>query len=116
MAQPKLGSLNTSAAGSGEGITLQWPSMADTSGYMIQIAADKEFKNLIVEDDKLSEPSYTVSFQIVNGKYYVRIRSITKDGQISPWTPAQTMTIDSESSWLPHGMAVLGFIVLILIF
>jgi hypothetical protein len=116
MAQPKLGSLNTSSKGSDDGITLRWPAMADTSGYMIQIATDKACTDLVAEDDKLTDPSYTINFQLVNGKYYVRIRSITKDGLKSPWTPPQTMTVESESSWLPHGMAVLGFIALILIF
>ncbi len=116
MAQPKLGSLNTSSKGSDDGITLRWPAMADTAGYMIQIATDKACTDLIAEDDKLTDPSYTINFQLVNGKYYVRIRSITKDGLKSPWTPPQTMTVEAESSWLPHGMALLGFAALILIF
>lgn len=116
MARPKLGNLNTSAQGKEGGITLQWPAMADTAGYALQIANDKEFTDLIVSENNLTEPSYTINFLIVSGEYYVRIRSITKDGQKSPWTPPQTMTIDSDSSWMPHAFAALGFIVLILIF
>lgn len=116
MAQPKLGSLNTSSKGSDSTITLRWPAMADTAGYMIQIATDKACTDLIAENNKLTDPSYTINFQLVNGKYYVRIRSITKDGLKSPWTPPQTLTVESESSWLPHGMALLGFAALILIF
>jgi len=116
MAQPKLGGLNTSPQGEEGGITLRWPAMADTSGYMIQIATDKTFNDLIAEDDNLKEPSYTINFQMVNGKYFVRIRSITKDGLKSPWTPPQSMTVDADSSWTPHALAVLGFIALALIF
>ena len=116
MARPKLGSLNTSPTGSEGGITLRWPAMADTAGYMIQIANDRNFTDLIAEDDNLKKPSYPIDFQIVNGKYYVRIRSITKDGLKSPWTAPQAMTVEAESSWLPHAAAVLGFIALVLIF
>ena len=115
MAQPKLGSLNTSSQGEDEGITLRWPAMADTAGYMIQIATDKACTDLITEDDNLKKPSYTINFQLVNGKYFVRIRSITKDGLKSPWTPPQVMTVEAKSSWLPHGIAVLGFIALAII-
>lgn len=115
MAQPKLGSLNTSPQGGDKGITLRWPAMADTAGYMIQIATDKACTDLIAEDDNLKKPSYTINFQLVNGKYFVRIRSITKDGLKSPWTPPQVMTVEAESSWLPHGIAVLGFIALAII-
>ena len=116
MTQPKLDSLNTSSQGSDDSITLRWPAMADTAGYMIQIANDRNFTDIIAEDDNLKKPSYTINFQIVNGKYYVRMRSITKDGLKSPWTPPQAMTVESESSWLPHAAAALGFLALILIF
>ncbi len=115
MAQPKLGSLNTSPQGDDGKITLRWPAMANTAGYMIQIATDKTFNDLIAEDDDLKKPSYPINFEMVNGKYFVRIRSITQDGLKSPWTPPQIMTVDAESSWLPHGMAVLGFIALAII-
>ncbi len=114
IAQPKLGSLNTSSQGGDEGITLRWPAMANTAGYMIQIATDKKFTDLIVEAD-VKKPAYTINFQLVNGKYFIRIRSITKDGLKSPWTPPQVMTVDAESSWVPHGIAVLGFIALAII-
>ncbi len=115
MARPKLGSLNTSPQGKDGKITLRWPAMANAAGYMIQIATDKSFNDLIAEDDNLKAPSYPINFQLVNGKYFVRIRSITKDGLTSPWTPPQAMTVEAESSWLPHGIAVLGFIALAII-
>ena len=115
MARPKLAGLDIAPGGQDGKTTLRWPAMADMAGYMIQIATDKEFNDLIVEDDNLKNPSYTIDSQLVNGKYYVRIRSITKDGLQSPWTPPQVMTIDVESSWLPHATAVLAFIALAII-
>ena len=115
MARPKLGSLNTAPQGKNGKITLRWPAMANAAGYMIQIATDKSFNDLIAEDDDLKTPSYPINFEMVNGKYFVRIRSKTKDGLKSPWTPPQAMTVEAESSWLPHGIAVLGFIALAII-
>ena len=115
MAGPKLGALNPPPRRQDGKITLRWPAMDNAAGYMIQIAADKSFTDLIAEENNLKNPSYTINFQLVNGTYFIRIRSITKEGLKSPWTPPQAMTVESESSWLPHAAAVLGFIALILI-
>ena len=114
IAPPKLDGLNISSQGEDEKITFHWPPMADAAGYALQLATDKKFTDLIAEAD-VEEPAYTINFQIVNGTYFIRIRSITKDGHKSPWTPPQAMTVDAESSWLPHGIAVLGFIALAII-
>ena len=113
--QPKLGSLSGTVDGGEAGITLRWPAIANVQSYGIQIATDKEFTDIIAEEENLDKPSYTINFLIVSGTYYVRVRSTTKDGLVSPWSPPQKMTIESESSWLPHLLGVLGFAALVLI-
>ncbi|NOQ45137.1 MAG: hypothetical protein GQ559_00420 [Desulfobulbaceae bacterium] len=112
--QPKLDSMDPTVQGE-DGIRLQWPAMADMSGYMLQVANDKKFTDLIVSEEKLTEPSYTITDLLPCGDYYVRMCAIMDDGRTSPWTQAQTMTIDAE----PLGMKLvyigLGFIGLILL-
>jgi len=115
MEQPRLGALSGSTAGGKDGITLRWPPMANMKSYGIQIAADKNFTNIIAEQDGLSEPAYTINFLIVAGTYYVRIRSTTEDGLVSPWSPPQEMVVESDNSWLPHILGILGFAALALI-
>jgi len=115
MEKPKLGDLSNSA-NSGDGtITLRWPPMANVKSYGIQIAADKEFTDIIAEQEGLSEPAYSINFLLVNGTYYVRIHALTEDGITTPWTPPQEMVVESDSSWLPHIIGILGFAALALI-
>ena len=115
MEQPKLGSLSGSVSEGKDGITLRWPPMANVKSYGIQIATDKNFTDIIAEQKGLQDPSYTINFQIVNGTYYVRINATTEDGLVSPWTPPQEMVVESDSSWLPHVIGILGFAALALI-
>ena len=115
MEQPKLGSLSTSTSGGDDGITLRWPPMANMKSYGIQIATDRDFTDIIAEQEGLAEPSYTIDFLIVSGTYYVRIHSITEDGLVSPWTAPQEMVVESDSSWLPHILSVIGFAAMVLI-
>jgi hypothetical protein len=115
MEQPKLGSLSPSTNGGDNNITLRWPPMANMKSYGIQIATDRNFTDIIAEQEGLTEPSYTINFLIVAGTYYVRIRSVTDDGLISPWTAPQEMVVESDSSWLPHILSVLGVAALVLI-
>ena len=115
MEQPKLGNLTASTSGGEDGITLRWPPMANMKSYGIQIATDRDFTDIIAEQEGLTEPSYTINFLIVAGTYYVRIHSTTEDGLVSPWTAPQEMVVESDSSWLPHVLGVLGFAALVLI-
>ena len=112
--QPKLGDLGSLAKGE-DGITLQWPAVPKMSGYMIQVASDKKFTHIVASDENLTEPSYIIKNNLAPGDHYIRIRSIMEDGQQSPWTPTQILTVDSASPGIMHYVLGIGLIALILL-
>jgi len=112
--QPELGDMGSLEQGE-DGIVLRWPPIAKMSGYAIQMATDKEFNHLLVNDDGLTEPTYTIRENLAPGDHYIRIAAIMENGQRSPWTPTQTLTVDSVSPGIFHYLIGIGFIALILL-
>ena len=112
--QPKLGDMG-SLEQSDDGIVLRWAPIAKMSGYAIQMATDKKFTHLLVNDDSLTEPTYTIHEDLAPGNHYIRIAAIMENGQRSPWTPTQTLTVDSVSPGILHYLLGLGFVALILL-
>ncbi len=112
--QPELKSI-TPVDPNTKDITLRWPAMSDVASYTIQIAHDKEFEDLIESKEQLTKPSYTINNDLTSGDYYVRIRSVMENGQQSPWTPSQTLTVESEPLELQHLLIALGCVALILL-
>lgn len=112
--QPKLGEMG-SLEQNDDGIVLRWAPIAKMSGYAIQVATDKEFTDLLVNDDSLTEPTYTIQEDLAPGNHYIRIAAIMENGQRSPWTPTQTLTVDSVSPGILHFLIGLGFVALILL-
>ncbi len=96
-------------------IKLQWPAMTDVAGYTLEIAYDKKFDNLMVSKEKLTEPSYTISNDLASGDYYVRICAVMNNGQQSPWTAPQTLTIEPKPLNLKPILIILGCVALILL-
>jgi len=114
MEQPKMGEMAPVAADDGS-IHLRWAQFPDTERYMLQIATDKKFTNLIVNEKQLKDPSYTITDHLDAGNYSIRIRTILNDGQKSPWSQPQTMTIDPEPLGIEHFFITLCFIALIIL-
>ena len=112
--QPKLGGTDSLTKGE-DGITLQWSPIPNMAGYMIQVASDKKFTRLVISDEKLTDPSFTIREDLVPGGYYIRICAIMKNGQKSPWTPTQTLTIDPPPPGVMHYLLALGLVVLTLL-
>jgi hypothetical protein len=112
--QPKLGSMDSLSQGE-DGMTLQWSAIENMSGYMIQVAADKKFSDLVAFNENLRDPSYTITNDLPPGDYYIRICAVMSNGQKSPWTQTQTLTIDPAPLGIKHFFIGLGFIALILI-
>ncbi|MGE4561268.1 MAG: FecR domain-containing protein, partial [Desulfobulbus sp.] len=95
--------------------TLQWPAMVDGWNYDLQVAADKDFTNLVVDQRNLAATSFTLEEKLVAGKYWVRMRGVENGQPASPWTPSQTMTISPKPmGWeeLFFGVVTLGIILL----
>ena len=95
--------------------TLQWPAMAEGWAYDLQVASEKEFETLTVDQTTLPATSFTLEEQLPAGTYYVRIRGVENGQPASPWTPPQTMTIKPKPlGWeeLLIGVFCLGIILL----
>lgn len=112
--QPTLGGTDSLIKGE-DGITLQWRAIPNMAGYMIQVAKDTTFSNLILTEGHLTEPSFTIRENLAPGSYYIRICSTTENGHKSPWSPPQTLTIDSTSPGVMHYIIALGLAALILL-
>lgn len=112
--QPKLGDMGLLKPGK-DGIVLQWPAIAKMSGYVIQVATDKKFNQILASDDTLTDPSYTIVENLAPGDHYIRICAIMENGQRSPWTQTQTLTVDPVSPGILHYLIGLGFVALILL-
>ena len=95
--------------------TLQWPAMAEGWSYDLQLATDKDFTNLAIDQKNLAATSYTLEERLSSGTYWVRIRGLENGAPVSPWTPSQTMTIKPKPmGWeeLFFGVVTLGIILL----
>ncbi|MCW8891664.1 MAG: LysM motif protein, partial [Sedimenticola sp.] len=80
------------------GITTSWrPGIAGQT-YQIQLAADDEFKDLLI-DEALQEPQRTL--EPVTGQVrYFRVRYIEPDGFEGPWGATQRIDPTPDDSWI----------------
>lgn len=109
---PSLGELEPST---GNRVSLHWNTMGEGITYDLQVGGDKEFRDLVVDQPDLREPLFTLSNSLSPGNYYVRIRGVLGDGQVSPWTPYQMLKIEpGPFAWIEVGL-ILAFLGIILI-
>lgn len=78
-----------------DGVNLRWASMGKGIVYDLQVGKDKDFTELLVSAEGLEEPEFSYTTYIDPDTYYVRVRGVLNDGQVSPWTPPQKLKIDS---------------------
>ncbi|MCX7908076.1 MAG: T9SS type A sorting domain-containing protein [Ignavibacteria bacterium] len=60
-------------------IVFQWENFEKASYHHIQIAKDKNFKQIVFEDSTLTKPSLKISSLEPNAKYYWRVRYIANN-------------------------------------
>ncbi|WP_457575586.1 FecR domain-containing protein [Desulfomarina sp.] len=80
----------------GKNVILRWKSMGEGIVYDFQVAEDRQFHKLVVEKSGLEDPVFQFTDYLEPASYYVRVRGVLSDGQISPWTPYQVLTIEQE--------------------
>ena len=109
---PSLGELEPSV---GDQVSLHWSTMGEGITYDLQVGRDKDFRDLVIDQPDLREPLFTFSKSLKPGNYYVRIRGVLGDGQISPWTPYQLLKIESGSfAWIEAGLIAVFLAVILL--
>ncbi|RUM40919.1 MAG: hypothetical protein DSY80_09570, partial [Desulfocapsa sp.] len=112
--QPKLGDMGSLKKGE-DGIVLKWPAITNVTAYAIQVATDKQFTHLVASDDSLTEPTFTIREDLAPGDHYIRICGIMENGQKSPWTQPQTLTVDSVTPGILHFLVLIGFAALFIL-
>ncbi|MGI6655779.1 MAG: FecR domain-containing protein [Desulfobulbus sp.] len=90
---------------------LQWPAVAPGCVYDLQVARDKEFTRLVIDQKRLPSSTYVMQRELGPGKYFIRIRATGKEIQTTAWSRPQSMTIE-PSIWKPLalGASVIGIL------
>ncbi len=109
---PSLGDLEGSVEG---GVHLNWVSMGTGILYDIQVSKNRNFTKLARQAEGLVDPEYSFENSIEPGTYFVRIRGVLPDGQVSPWTAAQILKIPGPSFGIWDAVVIIGFLGLILL-
>ncbi|BHH82714.1 hypothetical protein LA52FAK_10030 [Desulforhopalus sp. 52FAK] len=84
-----------------DGVNLHWATMGDDIVYDLELSKNKDFTQLVVSAQALVAPEFSYTKYLDPANYYVRVRGVLSDGQVSPWTPAQKLVIEpAPFSWL----------------
>lgn len=114
LAAPQFTSV-TSLDSNKDATKLEWLVVPDATSYSLQIAQDREFNNIVISEEQLSKPSYSIDEFLTSGKYYVRINADINNGQRSPWSSPKSLTIAPEPLGPKHIVIVLGCLALMLL-
>ncbi|MCP3892679.1 MAG: hypothetical protein GY702_27960 [Desulfobulbaceae bacterium] len=109
---PSLGDFEGSVE---DGVHLNWDSMGTGILYDIQVSKNRNFTNLARQAEGLVHPEYSFENSIEAGTYFVRIRGVLPDGQVSPWTAGQILKIPSPSFGIWDAAVIICFLGLILL-
>jgi hypothetical protein len=111
--QPKLGEAPPEIQDDGS-IILRWPPVEGAVSYKLQVARDKKFNRIIINEKALDKPEYLLR-DLDPGNYSIRVRTVMEGDLVSPWTPPQTMIVETKPFTLLDAGAVLFFLALIVL-
>ncbi len=87
-----------------------WEKTGEGQRYQVQIARDKNFKHIIV-DEMSEEPQFAFDPHSGNNRY-MRVKTIESDGYESPWGSTQVIEGLPDNS---HWALILGIIAILII-
>ena len=79
-------------------ITLRWRAGEPGDRYQLQVARDKEFKE-VVADLTVDEPKAELG-RLDAGSYYVHVRTIEASGEEGPFGTPQEFSVSTDKYWL----------------
>ncbi len=82
-----------------DALNVRWTRVDNAQSYHLQIAADSDFKELIV-DEKVGEPSFALP-KPRPGRYYMRVATVESDGYQGPYGAVQAAEVPSTGWWKP---------------
>lgn len=80
---PDLTSPSNGSTGNSVITALQWSTVANNSGYHLQLSTDSNFVSTIINDSGIASPSYNINSGVLssNTKYYWRVRARHNSGE-----------------------------------
>jgi hypothetical protein len=90
-------------------IVLRWNGVAE-QGYRFQLASDMAFENVKI-NTVVSEPQVRIPYP-ASGIYYLRIRTVDKDGSSGAYSPTQRIEIPPKTYW---PFAILAIVAAVLV-
>ena len=73
-------------------VAFTWQKEQNASGYHLQIAADSEFRRLVVDAAAIRETGYTTG-SLPFGAYHCRLRATAEDGFAGEWSAPQRFSL-----------------------
>lgn len=78
----------------GKDLVFNWKKANDDSAkYHFQVAKDDKFRELVINDDNVTQETYTPSEQLLSGYYHWRLAAIDKTGKRGPFTASQSFRV-----------------------
>lgn len=93
-----------------DGVHLKWGNMGEDIIYDLQMSKKKDFTSLVKDVHGLQTPSFSLKDSLEPGTYYVRVRGVMENGQISPWTPYQILKIPQPSFGILDTAVLVGIL------
>ncbi len=106
----KQASLGTLEGSNEDGMNLRCATMGEGIVYDLQVSKNKDFTTLLISEEGLKKSEFVYNDYMDPATYYVRVRGVLDDGQVSPWTPPQKLKIDAA----PFGFLDVGVIAVFL--
>jgi hypothetical protein len=66
--------------------------------WVLQVARDAEFKEMVVNDDTITKFWCDVK-GLTEGRYYWRVAAVSEKDEQGPFTDAWTFTVTTEEAW-----------------
>lgn len=93
-----------------KGITMRWRDLGKNVRYHFQVAKDKEFKTIFI-DETLDTPEASIEKPQAVGRYYVRTSAIDSEGSEGSFSPPQSFEVKGSPLyyilfWLTVGAIV----------
>lgn len=63
---------------------LLWTASSEADKYQLEIAADKDFKDILLKQDQMDVTQFVATDLSQTGRYYWRMNSIAADGEVGP--------------------------------
>ena len=91
-----------------------WSAVDDPSGvrYTLQIAADRDFDDIILEKEGLENPRYTLAEEekLPRGDYFWRVKAVDQASNESGWSNSYAMKSGIMPIWLLATLVALGVV------